>query len=75
MKYKIEFCRGSGEGAAIYISGPDGGYRAFGPKCWGFIKTVKEFELTESNIDDAIKELRKVKRLIRKENKKKDKTL
>jgi hypothetical protein len=65
MKYKIEFCRGSNEGGAIYISDDTGGYRAFGEKCWGYVKPVMSFELTEDNIDSAVKELKRIKAKIR----------
>lgn len=71
-KHFIEFCQGSGEGRAIYISDDTGGFRAFGPKCWGFIKTIAKFELTENNIDRAIEELKKAKRKIRAEKRKED---
>lgn len=70
MKYKIEFCQGSGEGSAIYISDDSSGFRAFGAKCWGIIKTVKAFELTEENIDRTIKELRVVKTKIKRDKRK-----
>lgn len=69
-KYKIEYCRGSNEGSAIYISDDTGGLRAFGPKCWGMIHTVKSFELTEDNIDKTIKELKKIKTKIRRDKRK-----
>ena len=55
--YKIEFCKGSNEGTAIYLNDESGGTRLFGPKCWGNINTVHAIPLTINDAERAIKEL------------------
>lgn len=73
-KYTIEFCRGSNGGFAIYTmeydeSGIMCGHRLIGPKCLGDIIRIKSFNLSTSNIDDIINQLKSVKKEMIKNNK------
>lgn len=59
--YKIGLHRGSNGGQAIYLTDDNGGFRLFGPKCWGMIRPVVEFCVTMRGLDDAIAELQRVR--------------
>lgn len=66
MKYTIDFCKGTNGGHAIYANTKSGGTRLFGPKCWGYINTLYSIPLTENNLNNAIKELQRIKEEISK---------
>ena len=59
----IEYCKGSNEGEAIYISNGIHGHRLLGGKCWGNIRTIKSFTV---NVDQLIKELKEFKKFCEK---------
>ena len=62
---RIEFCKGGYEGHAIYLVEDDGcGYRLWGGKCWGKVRTVWSTKLTIHNIDIAIEKLKEAREVL-----------
>jgi len=58
MQPRISFCRGSNGGEAVYLYYEDsGGYRIFGPKCWGNITEVMSVDVHPSDVGVAISAL------------------
>jgi hypothetical protein len=51
---KIGLYRGTNSGQAIYLGNGRHGYRIAGPKCWGFIEPVKEFEISARELESLI---------------------
>lgn len=60
-KERIEFSRGFNGGHAIYICDENGGFRAWGEKCWGIVRPVVSYPLTVRNIDEAVACLQRVR--------------
>lgn len=70
-KVTLAFCKGSNEGQAIYLNCMESedsgtGFRIAGPKCWGYINTIKSFELDERDLNDLITEAKLAKKFLKK---------
>lgn len=70
VRFTLDYSSGSNGGHALYVNDnkEDCGYRLFGPKCWGFVKTISSFSLTESVLDEAIDYFQSLKRQIKEDN-------
>jgi hypothetical protein len=65
---QLDYCRGSNSGQAIYLRTepvyagcePSTGHRVAGGKCWGWINTVKSFNLPIEDAEEMVDSLRDV---------------
>lgn len=69
--FHLEYCKGSNEGSALYLTEfqdgqPTSGQRICGGKCWGYIDTIKAWNLKESDLEDLIKEFKSALKKLRK---------
>lgn len=76
---KISYCVGEypNSGKAIYLDTdldengePAGGYRIAGHKCYGFIQTVKAFDLGEDDLKNLIDQAKVALKSLKQYNKK-----